>query len=76
MKSSTFTVMAPNPMLNANGEPFYVNCARCSKNKSSTDVSCVKEIPWKYFCQHCIVCVMMDAESEGKIVVDNHIQVV
>lgn len=76
MENSTFTVMAPNPMLNANGAPFYVNCARCGAHKSSTDVSCVKEISWKYFCQNCIACLTMDAEAEGKVVVDNHIQIV
>ena len=62
------TVAIPNPMLTAGGEPFHVNCYRCGEFKSSTCASIVKEMPWKYFCQHCIICVMMDEAATGTII--------
>lgn len=64
----TLTLTAPYPMTCENGYPFYVHCARCGKEKSSTDVSCAQEIPWKYFCQMCVTFVMLDAKAEGKVV--------
>lgn len=57
---------APYPMINVEGFPFYVFCAKCKTEKSSTDVSTIDERPWKYYCQLCIVGEMIDAERNGE----------
>lgn len=59
--TETLTVMAVSE-----GKQFYVFCSRCGADKSSTDVSVVKELPRKYFCQHCTSVLMLDALKEGK----------
>jgi len=56
----------PYPRILPSGAPFYVFCAKCGAEKSSTDVSTIDERPWKYYCQLCIIGEMIDAERIGE----------
>lgn len=56
------TITSINPTFTG---PYYLDCSRCKTEKSVTDLSVVVERPWKYYCQHCIILEIMDAEKEG-----------
>lgn len=55
--------MLPHPF-NSNMETFKVSCFRCNKMISSADVSVDLEgEAFRFYCQHCICCVIMDHEN-------------
>lgn len=55
--------MQPSP-LTASGDVFNVTCSRCGKDCKSNDVDCdLDDKPWTYYCQHCVIMKMLEAEN-------------